>query len=386
MHLYSIDNLRNICILLLIPYHTLLIYSSLGFSYNLQGDVLPAVNPVLIFINLWIMPLMFVAAGMASRYSLAKRTEMEYGKERVLRLFIPFLCAFILLMPIQYYVRELSTGTYTGGFFSYVTTDLVPTMLGNTFDGGQLWFILWLFGISLLALPVMHWWTKKAEKTTVQRMDHMPVWLIVFVFFLPAFMFLAGNFLGTGLLSWLAETPVVDTFLISLVWMSAQRSYSFLMFFAFFILGYLVLSSPGVQNTLERCRFPLTCAAVAGIVLFGVMLVFVPLNSVLSEFGNVLAAGPVILAMIGLGKHYLEKHNRVTEYLSASSFTVYIFHQSWLLLIGWFVLLWIPNPLVQILIIIALTFVTTYLSYEAVKRFRVTRFMFGIKEPGKKSS
>ena len=64
MHLYSIDNLRNICNLLLIPYHTLLIYSSLGFSYNLQGDVLPAVNPVLIFISIWIMPLMFVAAGM----------------------------------------------------------------------------------------------------------------------------------------------------------------------------------------------------------------------------------------------------------------------------------------------------------------------------------
>lgn len=52
MHLYSIKNLRNICILLLIPYHTLLIYSSLGFSYNLQGDVLPAVNPVLIFISI----------------------------------------------------------------------------------------------------------------------------------------------------------------------------------------------------------------------------------------------------------------------------------------------------------------------------------------------
>lgn len=117
MHLYSIDNLRNICILLLIPYHTLLIYSSFGFSYNLQGDVLPAVNPVLIFISIWIMPLMFVAAGMASRYSLTKRTQRESVKERVLRLFIPFLCAFILLMPIQYYIRALSTGTYTGGFF-----------------------------------------------------------------------------------------------------------------------------------------------------------------------------------------------------------------------------------------------------------------------------
>lgn len=77
MHLYSIDNLRNICILLLIPYHTLLIYSSLGFSYNLQGDVLLAVNPVLIFISIWIMPLMFVAAGMASRYSLTKRRQRE---------------------------------------------------------------------------------------------------------------------------------------------------------------------------------------------------------------------------------------------------------------------------------------------------------------------
>lgn len=202
---------------------------------------------------------MFVTAGMASRYSLTKRTQRESVKERVLRLFIPFLCAFILLMPIQYYIRALSTGTYTGGFFSYVTTDLIPAMLGNTFDGGQLWFIFWLFGISLLALPVMHWWTKKADKTMVQRVDHMPVWLIVVVFLLPALLFLAGKVLGTWLWAWLAGTPIVDTFLISLVWMNAQRSYSLLMFFAFFVLGYLVLSSPDVQNTLERCRLSHLC-------------------------------------------------------------------------------------------------------------------------------
>ena len=96
------------------------------------------------------------------------------------------------------------------------------------------------------------------------------------------------------------------------------------MFFAFFVLGYLVLSSPSVQNTLERYRISLTCAAIAGIVLFGVLLLFVPLNSLPSEFGNVLAAGSVILAMIGLGKHYVEKHNRFSEYLSVSS--VYRLH------------------------------------------------------------
>ncbi|HJJ97424.1 MAG TPA: hypothetical protein O0X38_07335 [Methanocorpusculum sp.] len=88
-----------------------------------------------------------------------------------------------------------------------------------------------------------------------------PVWLIVVVFLLPALLFLAGNVLGTWLLSWLAVTPIVNTFLISLVWMSAQRSYSLLMFFAFFVLGYLVLSSPDVQNTLERCRLSHLCGS-----------------------------------------------------------------------------------------------------------------------------
>ena len=112
MRLYSVDNAKY----RYLSSDSLSHATDLQFAH-LQGDVLPAVKPVLIFISIWIMPLMFVAAGMASRYSLAKRTQREYVKERVLRLFIPSLCAFILLMPIQYYVRALSSGTYTGGFF-----------------------------------------------------------------------------------------------------------------------------------------------------------------------------------------------------------------------------------------------------------------------------
>jgi len=41
-----------------------------------------------------------------------------------------------------------------------------------------------------------------------------------------------------------------------------------------------------------------------------------------------------ILAIVGLGKHYLEFHNKGTSYLSKASFPIYILHQSWLVLVA----------------------------------------------------
>ncbi|HJJ97091.1 MAG TPA: hypothetical protein O0X38_05595 [Methanocorpusculum sp.] len=66
------------------------------------------------------------------------------------------------------------------------------------------------------------------------------------------------------------------------------------------------------------------------------------------------------LALIGYGKHFLEFHNPQTEYLSESSFTVYIFHQSWLAVFALFLFSITDNTGVQIAGIIVLTFAATY--------------------------
>ena len=358
MRLYFIDNLRNICILLLIPYHTFLIYNAYDYHYLLQGPENIPLSLLLLSITPWIMALMFMLAGVSSRYSLVKRTPAVYIKERILRLFIPFIAGMLLLVPFQTYTMKVWYSGYSEGFLTYLSQ--YPAEQLHSFYLGQLWFVIYLFIISLIALPIMYFWTKSKRTSLVEK---IPVWGLCLLFIVPWLLLPVGSLGGD---------------------MSLGR------YFFYFILGYLVLSNEQVQNRLVRWRLPLLIISLILLTLYLITLfcvkqgaVFEPLLTLASYSFLMNEALAVLcsLTLIGYGKQYLESHTAATDYLSESSFTVYVFHQSWLAVIALFLFSITDNMAAQIPGIIISTFIATYISYEVVKRFRLTRFLFGIKEP-----
>ncbi|WP_297430141.1 hypothetical protein [Clostridium sp.] len=86
-----------------------------------------------------------------------------------------------------------------------------------------------------------------------------------------------------------------------------------------------------------------------------------------------------ILAMIGLGKRFLEFNNKFTQYFASSVFPIYIFHQSIIVIIGFLVVNNIKEPIIQYFIIMVTSFILTIIIYEIFRRLIVTRFLFGIK-------
>ena len=89
---YFIDNLRWVCVVLVLIYHVFYNFNSLGvfgavcgglFGPNQWQDIVcTALNP-------WFMTLMFVVAGASSRYALTRRTPTEFRKERMRKLLGP---------------------------------------------------------------------------------------------------------------------------------------------------------------------------------------------------------------------------------------------------------------------------------------------------------
>ena len=75
---YYIDNLRWMTVSLLILYHAAMAYNTWGeANYIFLGAVKP-ISSVVVFISPWFMPLMFLLAGMSSKYSLRKRGYKSY--------------------------------------------------------------------------------------------------------------------------------------------------------------------------------------------------------------------------------------------------------------------------------------------------------------------
>ena len=132
------------------------------------------------------MPLLFAVAGMSSRYALERRSASEYTKERASKLLVPLIFGMVLLIPIQSYLAGLYFNNHAS-YLNYFTS--IPDFSGydGAFTPGQLWFILFLFVISMISLPFMIMYKNKGKGTLGGK---TPLILIILMGILPS---IAGN-------------------------------------------------------------------------------------------------------------------------------------------------------------------------------------------------
>lgn len=348
------DNLRWICILFLFPYHTFMIYNTFGESFYVKGADVQITTDFMIATWPWFMPLLFLIAGASSAYSLKKRTVAEYIKERVFKLLIPFLFGVLLLTPIQTYFAEIFHNDYTGNYFEQYILYFTKSTDLSGYHGGfavaHLWFVLYLFIISIVALPIMSGYAKSPKKLPV---DKIPLPALLLLSFIPAFSQTILNFSGKSVGEYLT----------------------------YFLFGYFFISSDTLQEKIQKNRLSLLGASIL------CMLTYFFIGAEIENFSKILYeclesfyAWISILAILGMGKQYLDFSNRTTEYLSKASFPAYIFHQQWIVVIAYFTLSRIQSISFQMIIIIIFSSIFTFFNYEIFKRLSVTRFMFGMKK------
>lgn len=349
-----LDNLRWITVLLLFPYHTFMIFNAFDESYYVKGVDLTATSSVITAIWPWIMPLLFVVAGISSAYALQKRTLKQYVKERFTRLFLPLLFGILLIVPAMTYFAEKFHNGYTGNYFEQYILFFTKATDLTGYEGGftpaHLWFILYLFVISLLALPIMTFSQKKNYKLLTEKIG-LPLLLILFIvpLIMRPFLNISGKSVGE--------------------------------YFAFFMLGYFVMSNENALEKVDKYRWPLTGLFIAGMTFVVTMFIIRPdINRLLYDVLVGLYAWCGILALLGLGKHYLNIKNKLTDYFSKSSFLVYLFHHLWIVATAFYIFNITQKPTLQIILILLCSIPLTFLTYEIVKRFVVTRLMFGLRE------
>jgi glucans biosynthesis protein C len=349
-----IDNLRWLCILLLFPYHTAMIYNDWGENFYIRGHAVKIFSAFIIVTWPWFMPLLFVLAGMSTYYALQKRTIKKYIEERYYKLLVPLFFGILLLVPIQTFFAERFHNGYTGNYFQqyalFFTKSTDLTGYTGGFTVGHLWFILYLFIISLFALPILYWYEKSSKKLndihfTIIKL--LPLFIVPFV--MSALLNIGGKSLGK--------------------------------YFALFLLGYLIFSQDQVMERLENRRWLLFVATV--LLLIAKLIIFYGFGYTSGFFVDGydnLYMWVGILMFLGIGKRYFDYRNRATSYLAKASFPIYVIHQSCIVATGFYVFHFTSQPAVQFSLIMAISAGETFLLYEIFKRFRIFRFMFAIKK------
>lgn len=165
--LYYIDKLRVLVVLSLIPFHASLTYLRLGTVY-IKAPVSGISALPFLFVNTplsdFFMTLLFFISGIASYYSFKKRGSREYMRERIKKLFVPFILGFLLLCPITGYMKALYEG-FEGGFLRFIPQFFwykIFYYLGY----GHLWFLLYLFIFSMICVPLLNWLHRDENRMT----------------------------------------------------------------------------------------------------------------------------------------------------------------------------------------------------------------------------
>jgi surface polysaccharide O-acyltransferase-like enzyme len=304
----------------------------------------------------WWMTLLFTIAGISSAYALKKRNGREYAVERVSRLLIPLFFGILLVIPIQSYIADIFHNGYSGNYFEHYGIFFTKFTDLTGYDGGftpaHTWFMLYLFAISMLALPIMLWYNKRGKKIDGSRISMLlllPMFMVILL--LTPLLEISGKSIGEA--------------------------------FACFLLGFFLLSHDEVQDKLMKYRLPLCISWIALMIIRNIMYLNNHGSGLLWDIEQRMLTWFGILAILGLGKRYLNFNNKFTRYLSPAAFPIYYFHQSILVVVGFFVLKITDFMPYQIVFIIMLSFALTLLSYEIFRHFTAACFMFGIKKKDK---
>lgn len=135
------------------------------------------------------IPLLFLAAGAASRLAVERRTAGRLMLLRLRRLLPPLALGLLVLSPFQWWLamaRDGSVGLPDAyvRFVADIQLEASPRWLATY--GYHLWFIGFLIAYSLVALPLLAWLRSADGRIAVDRLGaRMNAWLAAIFLFVP---------------------------------------------------------------------------------------------------------------------------------------------------------------------------------------------------------
>jgi peptidoglycan/LPS O-acetylase OafA/YrhL len=346
------------CIILL---HAGAIFSTDPVYHLKSGLTSPAVTVLVELLRVTSVPLFFAIAGWSAVASLRARRPGAFVSERVRRLVVPFVVGSLVLGSIIKYV-ELTHGRDIGfsgfrltpplpnGFFDFFPHNLQHI---NQMTWSHLWFLGYLFLISLVLLPLLVRLARAVPRMT------MPATPLVYA---PA-LALAG---------FLVAFDGYWPYLPNLVTDGTNFSYFALCFAA----GAAMAAWPGFEARLHGetpGMLALLIAGALGVALCG--------PSTVGRFFVGLAAWGTI--GVGLGVAGRFKPPAAFAYLAEASMPVFIMHEVPVLLIGLAVIpLALPVGLSVPLVFVSATLVTLAAYHCLVRPWPLMRRLMGMDAGG----
>jgi glucan biosynthesis protein C len=287
-----------------------------------------------------------------------------------LRLFIPLLAGSLLVIPPQTYIENIvDLQSYWQEY----------PQLALNFDTNHLWFIEYLLVFFLFAIPLNKFFSSSlgiAVVNSVQKLSKYKIGLYLLVILL-----------------------IVIKVCFSLMFSSDDNkienlsSSSFYLFF--FIAGMVFIHSKGIWQAVCEQRFYNLMLFFFSTILFYSYYYSPDLSEYLSLdirwsiwwIVCCLVAWSALLTLLGYAQFYLTKTPKWLRLSNELIYPFYIFHQTVIVVIGYYVITWQVPILLKIISLFVLSFsITIVICWFVIKPSNTLRFLFGLKPLNKLES
>jgi len=361
---YEVDWLRILLILSVFVFHIGMFFNTFGWHVKNNVQV-SELSGIMSFLHIWRMPLLFFVSGAGTHFALGNKSLSKYASERNKRLMIPFLFGIFTLVPIQVYLEKFDQYASLLDFYSHMFEGAYPE--GNM-SWHHLWFILYLFIVSMLAIPVIKWFRSSKSTSFFKLIDK-----------------LASK---KGGLLWLAIPILISQMILRPYFPESTHAlvddWAYMaMYFIFFIYGYVFAQSKVFSKNIVSQRYiHLFASVLVTILLFNSrnLIENTYWSGYLYGVQSILVAWFVGLTAMGFCFKYLTFNSIFRKHANEAIYPFYLLHQPIILLIGFYMKDLEMNVALKAVYLTLTSFTASIgIYFLLIRPFNFMRMVFGLK-------
>jgi len=363
---YYIDWLRILLILSVFLFHIGMIFNAWPWHIKNNEQYDGVLCQIMTFLHCWRMPLLFMLSGAGTYFALGKRTSGQYLSERFMRLIIPLAIGIFTLVPVQVYIEKIDLYGSLPEFYTHMFDGIYPE--GN-FSWHHLWFIAYLFVISLFISPFLSFLRGKKFQSFTSRMENIVIKPFALnIFIIPL------------LLSQILLRPFFETGTNDLVNDWASFSY----YIIFFLAGFILLPVRNITEAMRKYRLWYLAEVIAvTIVMFKVphMARSEESGDIIRDVSSIFLAWSCAMTAIGFAKQYFNKNSPLRKLANEAIYPFYLLHQPVIVVMGFFTIhLDVPVIWKVIIVLFSSFTVSASIYWFLIRQLNPLRIIFGMKK------
>ncbi|MCC3861462.1 acyltransferase family protein [Pseudemcibacter aquimaris] len=365
---HFLDWVRVLAFAYLVFFHTGMMFVDWPFHIE-SGHDSSLLRSFMMLTSQWRMDLLFLVSGVAISVMMTKMTMASFLKQRVVKLFIPAFVATIFIVAPQPYFEALQKGIIEPGFWQFWTTQYFT---GQFWDGmltpvptyNHMWYVVYLFAYTAVLVPVIFFANSEAGHKLLSKIEN---WLSrgARILWAPYILYLAVFF-------YRGDNDITHNII--------DDSFGHFIYIYILIMGVLFVRMPTVWDAFARNRYK---ALALALLAYGTNLIKyhfdTPLDVIQWDLVEMIIKWSWIATILGFAKHHLNFRNEFLNYGNSIVYPFYILHQSVTIIIGYYIIDWGFNGIVEFVFILIGTYLISWGLIEAViKRNNLIRICFGL--------